>query len=64
MQEFTLEKVKGLMAEKGLKQIDVAEGLGVSLATANSKLNGKIDFTLKELKELARLLNTDFIITR
>ena len=64
MQEFTLEKVKGLMAEKGLKQIDVAEGLGVSLTTANSKLNGKIDFTLKELKELARLLNTDFIITR
>lgn len=64
MQEFTLEKVKGLMAEKGLKQIDVAEGLGVSLTTANSKLNGKIDFTLKELKELARILNTDFIITR
>lgn len=64
MQEFTLEKVKGLMAEKGLKQIDVAVGLGVSLTTANSKLNGKIDFTLKELKELARILNTDFIITR
>ena len=62
MFEFTLEKVRGLMAEKGLKQIDVAEALNVSYATINSKLLGKIDFTVKEVKELARLFNVEFII--
>lgn len=62
MFEFTLEKVRGLMAEKGLKQIDVAEALNVSYATINSKLLGKIDFTIKEVKELARLFNVEFII--
>ena len=62
MFEFTLEKVRGLMAERGLKQIDVADALNVSLATINAKLTGKIDFTIKEVKELARLFNVEFII--
>lgn len=64
MYEFSLDKIRGLMAEKGLKQIDVADALNVSYATINSKLTGKIDFTYREIKELARVLNTDFIITR
>lgn len=62
MFEFTLEKVRGLMAERGLKQIDVADAVNVSLATINAKLTGKIDFTIKEVKELARLFNVEFII--
>lgn len=62
MFEFTLEKVRGLMAERGLKQIDVADALNVSLATINAKLTSKIDFTIKEVKELARLFNVEFII--
>ena len=62
MFEFTLEKVRGLMAEKGLKQIDVADALNVSLVTINAKLTSKIDFTVKEVKELARLFNVEFII--
>lgn len=62
MFEFTLEKVRGLMAERGLKQIDVADALNVSLATINAKLTSKIDFTVKEVKELARLFNVEFII--
>ncbi len=64
MFEFSIEKVKGLMAEKGLKQIDVADELGINLTTLNVKMNGKSDFTLREIKELARVLNVDFIITR
>ena len=62
MFEFTLEKVRGLIAEKRLKQIDVADELNISLSTLNSKLNGKADFTIKEVKELARLFNVEFII--
>ena len=62
MFEFTLEKVRGLMAEQGFKQFDVADALNVSLATINAKLTGKIDFTIREVKELARFFNVEFII--
>ena len=44
MVEFTKEKVKGLMAERGLKQIDVAEELNISLLALQQKLNGKTEF--------------------
>lgn len=64
MYEFTLDKVKGLMAEKGLKQIDIADALNISYASANAKLNGKNEFTLREIKELARLLNVEFLISK
>ena len=64
MYEFTLEKVRGLMAERGLKQIDLADALCISLQSFNSKLNGKIDFTLREIKELARFLNVEFLISK
>lgn len=64
MVEFSLDKIRGLMAEKGLKQIDVADALSVSYATINSKLTGKIDFTYREIRELAKLLNVEFIISR
>lgn len=63
MVEFTTEKLKGLMAEKGLKQIDLAVELNVDLASINNKINGRTDFKLAEIKQLARLLNVDFIIT-
>ena len=63
MVEFTTEKLKGLMAEKGLKQIDLAVELNIDLGTVNRKMNGKNDFNLAEIKQLARFLNVDFIIT-
>lgn len=59
---FTKEKVKGLMAENGLKQIDVAVELGISLVALQQKLNGKTDFKLDEIRQLARTFNVDFII--
>lgn len=64
MYEFSIEKVRGLMAEKGLKQIDVADALCISLQSINAKLTGKVDFTLREIKELSKLFNVEFIITK
>lgn len=63
MFEFSLDKLKGLLAERGLKQIDVADALCISLSTFNNKMLGKNDFTLREIKELARFLNVEFLIT-
>lgn len=62
MFEFTLEKLRGLMAEKRIKQIDLADELNISISAMNNKMLGKTDFTLREIKELARLFNVEFII--
>ena len=59
---FTKEKVKGLMAENGLKQIDIAVELNISIVALQQKLNGKTDFKLDEIRQLARTFNVDFII--
>jgi len=61
--EFSKEKVKGLMAENGLKQIDIAVELGISLVALQQKLNGKTDFKLDEIRQLARTFNVDFTIS-
>ena len=63
MVEFSKEKVKGLMAENGLKQIDIAVDLNISLLALQNKLNGKTDFKLDEIRQLARTFNVDFIIS-
>ena len=64
MVEFTKEKVKGLMAENGLKQIDVALELNISLVALQQKLSGKTEFKAEEIKQLARTFNVDFIISK
>lgn len=64
MYEFTLEKLRGLMAEKGIKQIDLADKLDISMSAMNSKMLGKTEFTLREIKEIARVFNVEFIITQ
>lgn len=64
MYEFTLEKLRGLMAEKGIKQIDLADKLDISMSAMNSKMLGKTEFTLREIREIARVFNVEFIITQ
>lgn len=63
MVEFSINKVKGLMAENGYKQIDMADKLNLSLIGFQTKLNGKTEFKVSEVKELARIFNVEFIIT-
>ena len=64
MVEFRKEKVKGLMAENGLKQIDVALELNISLVALQQKLSGKTEFKAEEIKQLARTFNVDFVISK
>ena len=62
MIEFSLEKLRGIMAEKGIKQIDLADRLNISLQAVNNKFTGKTEFTLKEIKEISKMLCVEFII--
>ena len=62
MFEFTLEKLRGLMAEKGIKQIDLADRLNISMSAINNKMLGKTEFTLREIKEISKMLCVEFII--
>lgn len=36
----------------GLKQRDIADTLGVSLQSVNNKMNGRVDFSLSDIKKL------------
>ena len=47
-------KFKGFMVERQIPQKEVADLLGISLPTANKKINGKADFTLPEIKALCK----------
>lgn len=62
MIEFSLEKLRGIMAEKGIKQIDLADRLNISMSAINNKMLGKTEFTLKEIKEISKMLCVEFII--
>ena len=62
MFEFTLEKLRGIMAEKGIKQIDLADRLNISMSAINNKMLGKTEFTLREIKEISKMLCVEFII--
>ena len=43
-----LEKLKGLLVEHKKTYADLAELLGVSITTINSKMNGKTQFDVVE----------------
>ena len=61
---FTPDKVRGLMAENKLNQIDIALELNISIASLQNKLNGKTEFKAEEIKQLARTFNVDFVISK
>ena len=62
MIEFSLEKLRGIMAEKKISQVDIADRLNISLQAVNNKFTGKTEFTLKEIKEISKMLCVEFII--
>ena len=56
---FDGNKVKGCIAEKGITQVKLAKHLGIALATLNEKLNGKRQFTVAEIQEIANYFKKD-----
>jgi len=54
---FNTNKVRGLMAEHGLKQADIARVINKTEMTLRNKLQGKTEFTATEIAILANLFN-------
>ena len=46
------KKFKAFCAERNIKQAEIADVLGVTRSTANLKINGKLPFTLTQIKKL------------
>lgn len=49
--------IKGLRNFKGLTQTEMAKTMGLSLTSYNKKENGKVPFTLEEVKFLSDFYN-------
>lgn len=47
-----LSKFKGFCAEHNISQRELADVLGISIQSANKKVNGKIPMTLNQIKVL------------
>lgn len=43
---------KGWMAENNIKQSEIAELLGISIQSVNLKVNGKLDFSLPQVRTI------------
>jgi transcriptional regulator with XRE-family HTH domain len=50
-------KLKALLVERGIKQKEIAELLGITLSTFNNKLNGVSDFDMGEVRTMCKYLN-------
>lgn len=58
------QKLKGILAERGLTQKDIASLLCLSPVTVNQKINGTLDFTYSEVEEICNFLSVSSEIFR
>ena len=47
-------KFKGYCVENGIKQTEIADLLNLSLSVVNQKMNGRLDWTLEQVRTLCR----------
>ncbi|HBD31456.1 MAG TPA: transcriptional regulator [Oscillibacter sp.] len=52
-----LNKLKGIMVEKGKTYVDGARIIGCSVTSFSAKMNGKSSFTVLEANELSNALH-------
>ncbi|MBD9846444.1 helix-turn-helix transcriptional regulator [Enterococcus faecalis] len=57
--EKVFNRLKGLRAERGLTQVDMAKLLGMNPVTYRKKENGERDFTLREVAKAQEVLEID-----
>lgn len=53
---MNLPKLKGIIREKNKNYIQCANAIGKSIATFNSKINGRVSFGIDELEDLGNFL--------
>ena len=53
---MNLPKLKGVIRERGKNYVQCANSIGKSVASFNSKINGKVAFTIVELEDLGNYL--------
>lgn len=53
---MNLPKLKGLIREKNKNYVQCANAIGKSVATFNSKINGRVSFGIDELEDLGNFL--------
>ncbi len=49
-------KLKGLLAERGMTQQELAKSIGLSTKSVNAKINGKVDITVAEAVAISKVL--------
>lgn len=49
--------LRGALAEKGIKQTDISERLGISRQAVSYKLNGKSALTVRDVSAICELLD-------
>lgn len=52
-------KLKALLVERGIKQREISETLGITLSTFNNKLNGIGDFSISDVKKICKKLEIE-----
>ena len=57
--QVNIAKIKGLMAEHGETQQDLAKKLGVTRTTVNNYLTGDSPITLKTVNDIAAIYEVD-----
>ena len=53
---MNLPRLKGIIRERGKNYIQCANAIGKSVATFNSKMNGRSNFDIVELEDLGNFL--------
>ncbi len=52
-----IKKINSLLGGEKIRQSDLAKKLNLSARTVSLKLNGKVDFKLKEIERIAELFD-------
>ena len=50
-------KLRGLIREKGLSEADFAKKINLSSSSLSCRLNGKVDWTIPEVRAACEILN-------
>mgnify|MGYP002514765528 CR=1 FL=1 len=53
---MNLPRLKGIIRERGKNYVQCSKAIGKSVASFNSKMNGKTNFSIVELEDLGNYL--------